>query len=90
MWLNPRCVQFSTEAEANDCIRLLNQHIVREKPLEVMKFVPKSKREKPSPSNLYIKNFPADWETQRVEAYIKTVAQRPLHRTSRSMASSRT
>ena len=66
-------VQFSTEAEATNCIQQLNAMNVREKIIEAQKFVPKAKRAKPKQCNLYIKNFPDSWEEPRCEAYIKSV-----------------
>ena len=67
----PRYVQFASEAEANECIAKLNNTNIRESIVEVSKFTPRSKRDKPSQSNLYIKNFPENWDVIKCEAYIK-------------------
>lgn len=65
-------VQFTSEAEAANCIQHMNLMNVREKIIEVQKFVPKAKRAKPKQCNLYIKNFPDGWDEARCEAYIKS------------------
>jgi len=65
-------VQFSKVEEANSCIAALNGKNIREKILEVVKFKPRSKREK-NQCNLYVKNFPANFDIPRCEAYIKSV-----------------
>lgn len=63
-------VQFDDEASAKRAIDSLNNMEFKGSKLEVQKFVP-SKNRAASKTNLYIKNFPSNWEKARVEKELK-------------------
>jgi polyadenylate-binding protein len=66
-------VQFETPQNADDCVNSMNNVKLGEKNISVSFFLPKNKRQNPfAKSNLYIKQFPANWTKQEVERFVIT------------------
>jgi len=64
-------VQFETSNNAEDCVNSLNNVQFGEKNISVSYFLPKNKRLNPfAKSNLYIKQFPAEWGVPEIEAFV--------------------
>jgi len=64
-------VQFETPQNADECVTAMNNMKLGEKNLSVSHFLPKNKRQNPyAKSNLYIKQFPSNWDQQKVADYV--------------------
>merc|ERR1711935_880368 len=65
-------VQFEDKEDAARCIEGLNGKILNDKAISVSKFVQRSKRAANlNPNlNLYIRNFPADWDEPKINSFI--------------------
>ena len=50
----------------------MNEKEINGSKIMIHKFIPSSKREKPTNSNLYIKNFPEKWTEEEILKYIDT------------------
>lgn len=66
-------VQFENKEDADKCIEALNGKVLNDKAISVTKFVPRSKRQNElNPNkNLFVRNFPADWEEANILEFIK-------------------
>lgn len=65
-------VQFETEAEAEKCLAELNGKILNGKQILVERFVNNKNREKTESGNIYMKQFPAEWQKEDIEKFIDT------------------
>jgi len=69
-------VQFETGPNADDCVQAMNNMKLGEKNISVSHFLPKNKRLNPyAKSNLYIKQFPSDWDMVKIEEYCRETFQ---------------
>lgn len=64
-------IQYSNSEEAQACIDQLNGQELGGKTVEAQIFLSKAKRGIKTRNNLYIKNFPEEWDKQKVEEFIK-------------------
>lgn len=62
-------VQFEDKESAERALENLNGFVMGEDKIIVEKFVPHKNR-KNTPKNLYLKNFPQDWDKETIEKYI--------------------
>jgi len=63
-------VHYETEESAKQALERVNGMQIGEKTVEVHRFIKRGDREKPDTSNytnLYIKNFPQDWEEEKLK-----------------------
>lgn len=63
-------VQYNDSAAAKKCIEEMNGKEINGQTVVAEIFVPSSQREKPGLSNLYIKDFPEDWDQTRIEQWL--------------------
>jgi polyadenylate-binding protein len=71
-------VHYETEEAAKQAIERVNGMQIGEKQVQVSQFIKRSEREPPDTenyTNLYVKNFPSDWDELKLEELFKAVGQ---------------
>ena len=64
-------VQFSNPESAQKCIENLNDKELNGQKVTAELYLPKSMRNGPPATNLYIKQFPDDWDKNKIEQFLK-------------------